>query len=201
MERITSAGESDPETAVTEPDGRWPNLREAFKKIRAGDQAALQELLIPINAVAWPIISRVVRQRENQEEVLQDVDFGLYVYIRVTPGVPEPSHFENLIRLIARQRSIDFLRKNRAWWTNTTSIDTEPSVVPVLPDPALIRMLGECLQECPDRQRQALLLWSIGLSYKEIAGAMDVSEAAVRNLINHGMNHLKVCMSRKANNQ
>lgn len=190
-----SPNPSSPEPERGLPRRQWPDLTNAFKEIRQGNQEAFEGLLPQIHATAWPTICKTLRDPGCREEAIQDTDYKIFVYIMVTLEGPEPTHFEGLIHMIAKQRSVDILRHNRRWWVDQVPFDDiELGVAPAVGDPALRKRLQECMKRVPERQRQAVLEQSVGYSYSEIAELLDATETAVRNLIAHGRAALKNCM-------
>jgi RNA polymerase sigma factor (sigma-70 family) len=200
MEPETISGSAGlPDELAESGDQAFSDLRTAFERIKTGDREVFERLLPSIHAVAWPIVCRNVRGRENREDALQDADFKVFVYIQLTPEVPTPDHFRALIANIAKQRSIDFLRKNRSWWINVVSGET--LIDRMTSNATTDHMSGgqavdleRCLGELKERRRIALLLWSLGYSNDEIAYITGDSEGAIRNLIAHGKKDLRECM-------
>lgn len=143
-----------------------------------------------------------LQNAEDAEDVTQDVFIKVYESIHQFKG---ESAFSTWLYRITVTSSLEFLRKKKrkkrfAFITGLLGDNNEPRHDPpdfVHPGVQLDnrekgRMLFKALKQIPENQRIAFTLHKVeGLSYQEVAGAMETSVAAIESLIHRARQNLK----------
>lgn len=165
-----------------------------------GDFLAFEEL----HARLAPPITRFVRRLIGQsqvEDVVQDTFLALYTNMeRIRPD----ENIRPYVFRIARNRCYDILRQQGRY--DTVSLDDEPASVRVSFDLAqretppdevahwlLLHLeVQEAMEQLPEAQRQALILYSEQqLAYPEIAAVLEVSVGTVKSRLFHARKTLR----------
>jgi RNA polymerase sigma factor (sigma-70 family) len=152
--------------------------------IRAGEEAAFEALVQRYRSRLLAFCRHMLRSREDAEDVLQEVFAAAYRAIRADEReiLARPWLYR-----IARNMSLKHLGKRRpAADGGVEDLDVAAAggtveAVHVRED--LRQIVGD-VQELPETQRTALLLREMeGLSYHQIAAAMDTSVPGVKSLL------------------
>lgn len=138
-------------------------------------------------------VARRVRRRDHAEDYLGDALLRVYARYRDTP----PDNVDAVIVKTAVNVEIDSFRRERRRGEHV-ELCLGPEIGDAAPLQDEILIMRERLAhvragiaELPPRSRQALLLRRIeGLSYREIAQRMQISEGAVEKHISRGMRFL-----------
>ena len=164
----------------------------------ARDAQALEALYDRYNRIAFTLVLRIVRVREDAEDVLTDVFWQAWQQAGrydTTRGKPVA-----WLLTIARTRAIDSLR---ASGRRGTEVELEPQRVPATPekqqDPFVIagmkQAVSKCLDTLPEAQRTALeMAYFEGMSHTEIAEALKQPLGTMKDRIRTGMMHLRKCL-------
>jgi len=130
---------------------------------------------------------RMLGDQARAEEAAQDVFLKLY---RARTSYEPRSRFSTFLYRIAANHCLNLqsrldrklVDRGRAFEPNAAPGGADQHAA--LAQKRLRQLLSAALGRLPDRQRAALLLVHYeGLSYREAADAIDVSEAAVKSLI------------------
>ena len=151
----------------------------------AGDQAAFAQLVRQHQSRVFNLIYRFTRDRQDAEDLAQEVFFKVWKYARTFKG---QSAFSTWLYRLAVNTCLNYRQKKK--------IETEP--LPLFDDFAAAAdvagteilaqerqiLLKKALNGLPVRQKLALILANFeGNSYEEIAGIMEVSLSAVETLL------------------
>ena len=167
-----------------------------------GRQAAYKVLVERYQGKIFSVAYGLLRNREDAREVTQEAFIKAY---RNLEGFRRDSSFYTWLYRITVNLGIDFRRK--AYRNRETELD-ETRIVPEdahhtgprpLPSPGVRleqKQLGgrirNAIDELPEDQRTAIVLREIqGLSYKEIADAMDCAEGTVMSRLYYGRKKLQ----------
>jgi len=130
---------------------------------------------------------RMLGDQAQAEEAAQDVFLKLY---RARAGYEPRSRFSTFLYRIATNHCLNMqARVERKLVRRDHEVEDEPAPRSegqhhALEQARLRDVLAAALDKLPDRQRAALLLVHYeGLSYREAAESIDVSEAAIKSLI------------------
>jgi RNA polymerase sigma-70 factor (ECF subfamily) len=126
------------------------------------------------------VAMRVMGNREDAEDITQNVFIKLFNNMDAFRG---DSSIKTYLYRMAVNESIDLMRKKSAETRKIDKVDK-----PVSYRPKDTTELDSFLSILPDDQKIPVILSQItGLSYKEIAAMLDISEGTVKSRINRGM--------------
>ena len=188
--------EPQPQAALRRPQDDRPDVDgDLLARLYAGDRRALEALYSGHSAYVMAVSLRILRNREEAEEVVQDVFWQLWKG-RVRYDAAR-GRFGTWLFAIARNRALDKLRSRKG--------PSERDPVQVLEqlagseDPELdtfsrerqLRILG-ALGELNEEQRRAIeLAFYGGLSHSEIAEHTGEPLGTVKSRIKRGMARLR----------
>lgn len=161
---------------------------ELMKLISGGNRQAFQEVYQRYGAIVFGYSARLLKDRSTAEDITQDVWMKA---VRLASSYRGEGSLKGWLLKITRHTALNFFRsqKNVVLQSGTDIETNQENGVPEDFEKALLknfevnRIIG-LIQELPDGQRVALLLWiSERLSYDEIASEMGLSESAVKSLI------------------
>ena len=176
--------------------------RELVVRVLDGDQSAYKLLVERYQGRIFSVAYGLLRNREDAREVSQEAFIKAY---RNLSGFRRDSSFYTWIYRITVNLGIDFRRK--AYRKREVALD-ETRIVPEdahhtgprpMPTPGASlerKQLGgrirAAIDELPEDQRAAIILREIqGLSYKEIADALDCAEGTVMSRLFYGRKKLQ----------
>ena len=162
----------------------------------AGDAAAFDALFRRWSAPLLRYLERMVRDRAAAEELVQEVFLRVH---RARDRYAPEARFSTWLYRIATNLALNELRRPRLRrpHRSTDDEDAAPLVAdtPAADDVADARRRGAAawreLGQLPEKQRAALCLSAVeGLSYAEVARALDVTEKAVKALVHRARSTL-----------
>jgi RNA polymerase sigma factor (sigma-70 family) len=152
--------------------------------VRAGDQAAFEALVQRYRSRLFAFCRHMLHSREDAEDVLQEVFANSY---RAIVADERKIFVRPWLYRIARNMCLKHLGKRRpaadggVEEMDIAAYSTTVDAVHMRED---LRHVVVDVQELPETQRTALLMREIdGLSYDQIATAMDTSVAGVKSLL------------------
>ena len=164
--------------------------------LRGGDAAAFDVLFRRWSPPLLRYLERMVRDLGTAEELVQEAFFRVH---RARDRYRPEAKFSTWLYRIATNLALNELRRPRRRAPHA-SADAEgvaplPAVAPATDEVVDARRRGErvaaALAELPERQRAALCLAAVeGLSYAEVAEALDVTEKAVKSLVHRARSAL-----------
>lgn len=174
-------------------------LTWALAKVAAGEAEALEEVYRRTGAKLLGVISRIVHDAQEAEDVLQEV----YLTIWRRAGSFDPGRGVSPITwlaAIARNRAIDRLRSGKA--RPVQPIETADAIADDAPS-AFERLSsledGQRLAACLDgleanRARAIRTAFFDGLTYEAVAGRLGAPVGTVKSWIRRGLAELKACL-------
>jgi RNA polymerase sigma-70 factor (ECF subfamily) len=164
--------------------------------LRAGDGAAFEALFSRWAAPLLRYLERMLRDAAAAEELVQEVFLRVHgARHRYQPQ----ARFSTWLYRIATNLALNELRRPSRREPHA-SLDErglpalashEPEVEEVLDARRISARVEHELGQLPERQRAALLLTAVeGLSYAEVAGALEISESAVKALVHRARSAL-----------
>lgn len=161
-------------------------------RVRRGDVDAFEALCAEIEAPLFSYALRCVENRPDAEDVVQETLLRLFRAARLgklntAPRAYAFSVAHNLaVDVVRRQRRVVFFESPPA-----------PSAARSAEQSLLRQQIGQALDDLPRHHRSALLLREFGgLSYAEIAQALDVSVGEVKVWIYRARKRLSTLVDR-----
>lgn len=182
-------------------DADRDRLRQLLAATAAGDRDAFESLYQRTSAKLFGICLRILNERNEAEEVLQDV----YLVVWRKAGLFDSGRASPItwLAMIARNKAIDRLRSGRLDRTAVpidlaAEIASEGGSVESLAETQLEqRRLQGCLEELSGEQRGAIrVAFFEGCTYEEIASRSDTPLGTVKSWIRRGLLKLKDCLQR-----
>jgi len=163
---------------------------------RAGEAAAFDELFRRWSGPLLRYLERMVRDLAIAEELVQEAFLRVH---RARDRYSPDARFSTWLYRIATNLALNELRRPRSKAVHrSTDADDAPELAadaPATDDVVEARRrgaaVGEALGQLPEKQRAALCLSAVeGLSYAEVAEALDVTEKAVKSLVHRARSTL-----------
>lgn len=164
-------------------------------RLSAGEPAALEELYATYSGYVMAIALRILGNREEAEEVVQDVFWRLW-----KSGLrydPTRGRFTTWLFAVARNRALDSLRKRRRAPTSNPISAVPELQAPDDPEGDASRVeqratIRAALRALPEHQRQAIeLAYYRGLTHREISELIGEPLGTIKSRIKRGMDQLK----------
>ncbi|MBZ4414897.1 RNA polymerase sigma factor [Myxococcus sp. RHSTA-1-4] len=168
---------------------------QAMLKVAAGDRQAFAWLFDRYHGSVARFAFRFVGDRERAEELTQDIFVKLY---RNAKAYKPTARFKTFLFRVATNHCLNEVRRGEYRVSHTSSETPEGEETGAvemagpdgdMPDQALAgreleRAVGEALRNMSDRERAAFTMCRFeGMAYRDIAEALEASEAAVKSLI------------------
>jgi RNA polymerase sigma-70 factor (ECF subfamily) len=190
-----------PMLATDPTDADLEQLRDWLLATAGGDRRAFESLYQRTSAKLFGVCLRILRERSEAEEVLQDVYLtiwrmaSLYDAQRASPTT--------WLAMIARNRAIDRLRAGRVERAGVPIdfadelADEGPAVMALAEAASEGRRLHDCLDELNDEQRRAIrVAFFEGCTYEELAQRSATPLGTIKSWIRRGLLRLRDCMQR-----
>jgi RNA polymerase sigma-70 factor (ECF subfamily) len=191
-------------SAAPGPDDYTDLVRSAA----AGDAAALETLLMRAQEVAWRFSTAVCGHADDAEDAMQEALIKTYRHVA---QIREPGAFRPWLYRTVRNACLMGRRKRAGEPPRLQSLDDEAPArgrgTPIdLPDSrknpeqlaqntALRRRLQQALQTLPGPSRAILVLREMeGLSTREVAKVMEISEDAVKTRLHRARVQLQAAL-------
>lgn len=197
---------SEAALAAGQPAVRSAVEIEFIEKLKDGDAAAFDKLVLRYSADVYAVLFRLTQDAEEAADLTQETFLSALKAIRKFRGEADLKTW--LVRI-----AINESRNRFRWWTRrrreqTFSIDAPvgDSDAPFSdtvqsgganPEQAVLQReranrLTQALQNLPEIYREAVVLCDIeGLSYEEIAAALEVNLGTVKSRIARGREDLR----------
>jgi RNA polymerase sigma-70 factor, ECF subfamily len=177
-----------------------PSLTLLLAATAARDQRAFTNLYAASSAKLYGVVVRILRDREQANEVLQEV--YLRIWQHAADYRPEKASPMTWMIAVARNGALDRRRRRRPELplddiAELEDLDGDRSSPLDGVIGAQARALGHCLGELESRQRQCVLLaYTEGYTHAELAERLDCPLGTVKSLIRRGLLRLKECLER-----
>ncbi|WP_251450767.1 ECF RNA polymerase sigma factor SigK [Microbacterium sp. Marseille-Q6648] len=182
-------------------DGADPvdHVGELLTRVAAGDQRAFARLFDMISPRVFGLILRVLVDRAQSEEVLQEV--FLEVWQSASRFTPNRGQGRSWILTIAHRRAVDRVRSSQASTDRDVRVGFRDLDVAHdgVAEHVELRMEGErvtaALSSLPDAQREALTLaYYGGYSQSEIAAMVGAPLGTIKTRMRDGLTRLRAEM-------
>jgi len=176
--------------------------------VKAGDEASFELLLQRYRAPLVNFLYRMVRNREQAEDLAQEVFLRVY---RAREDYVPSAKFTTWLFRIATNLALNSLRDTRYRKLEVSidapvTIDAEggdekpldvpekhPNIEQHLVEDARKKMIRHAIEKLPEKQRAAVLLHKYEeLDYAEIAKILNCSESALKSLLFRAYESLRV---------
>ncbi len=176
--------------------------------VKSGDEASFELLLHRYRTPLVNFLYRMVRDREQAEDLAQEVFIRVY---RARAEYVPSAKFTTWLFRIATNLALNSLRDNRHQKLEDSidapaRIDSEdgddrpldvaephPNIEQHLVDDARVKMIRHAIEKLPEKQRAAVLLHKYEeLDYAEIAKILSCSESALKSLLFRAYEALRV---------
>lgn len=190
--KIGASGRADRGGAIETDD------QVLIQRMASKESQALATFYDRYHRVAFALVLRIVKAREDAEDVLTEVFWQVWQQAaRYDTSRGKPLTW---LLTIARTRAIDHVRSN-ARRAGDTALETEHEAPPAAPtqDPFVLagirRAVSKCLEALPEAQKVALeLAYFEGMSHSEIAQSLNQPLGTMKDRIRSGMMHLRKCL-------
>jgi RNA polymerase sigma-70 factor (ECF subfamily) len=182
--------------------------RSLERRLKAGDERALGELFDLVAPWILGLVLHILHDEDEAEEVVSDVFVQVWRHIDQHDAGRGP--LVPWVLSIARNRSLDALRRRRRWWRKSARLEQAHTVdvgamPPAAPHEAAVpgwpvhREVHAALAALPEEQRRVVLLsYFEGLSHREIAqrlhqplGTVKTRLRTAHQRLTESLGHLK----------
>jgi len=185
----------------SDPEKARASLSAALQRVALGEKQALESVYDATSSKLYGICLRILRDRQEAEDVLQDVYLG--VWRRAGSFDPARASPITWLATLARNRAIDRLRSlRRAGRTDPVEAafdlpDPSPDALAALEQREDSRRLAGCLGELEQRASAAIrAAFFGGFTYSELAERSGVPLGTMKSWIRRGLEKLKDCLQR-----
>ncbi|WP_346768443.1 ECF RNA polymerase sigma factor SigK [Streptomyces sp. R301] len=175
------------------------DLAEVMRKVAQGDKQSFSRLYDALAPLVFGVVLRVVRDRSQSEEVTQEVMIDLWR--QAARYRPVAGSVTTWAATIAHRRAVDRVRSaqsasdrehTQAAREHTTAFDEVAERVETRLESEQVR---RCLRGLTELQCQAIVLaYYGGLTYREVAQALQTPLPTVKTRIRDGLIRLRDCM-------
>jgi RNA polymerase sigma-70 factor, ECF subfamily len=168
--------------------------RDLVERFKSGDREAFEELLRKYQDRIYNVCHYMLQDTGDAQDAGQDVFLKAYGNLKAYR--PDSSLYTWLYR-IAVNACLDYNKKSRPKpFEDESVVDDFPSVQPsperLYQSKETGRAIETALQKLPKKLRAAIVLKEIeGLSYEEIAEALDTSVGTVKSRISRAREELR----------
>ena len=174
-----------------------------LRAVRRGDERAFEELFTRHYPRVYGVALRISGDAQEAEELAQEVFLKLY---RRPLNDSEDANVAGWLYRVTTNDAFNAVRsrRRRYGWLRRVA-QREPAGATDDADPLNIvagqdeaRQVRAALAQLPERQRNALVLRASGLSYVEVADALEVKPASVGTLLARAEQALRAVYTRDA---
>lgn len=164
------------------------NELSLFRNLATGDEQDFRRVFHYYNARLFPFILKVVKEEEPARELVQDVFLKLWIHRESVAVMENPSSW--LFR-VASNLAISYLRTKAVQQRrDIASLKMQESggeqlhIESGIDAKKLQAIIDEAIEQLPDRRREIYKLSRLaGLSHKEIAEKLQLSQSTVKNQV------------------
>ena len=172
--------------------------RDLVARLVAGDEAALREIFRANSPAVYGLAMRVLGDETLSEDVTQDV----FVRLWTEPGRFDPNRgpLRAYLLAMAHSRAVERVRAEESLRRRHETASRQPPVTMDDPDRVVLARdvevaVRHALADLPDAQRVPIeMAYFEGLSYRQVAEALDEPEGTVKYRIRMGMQKLRAAL-------
>jgi RNA polymerase sigma-70 factor (ECF subfamily) len=190
-------GENGPRPAAVGGRGRTLGLESMLAEVAKGDEAAFRVVYDQTAAAVLGVVSRVLRDPAQSEEVMQEVLLEVWrTAARFDSSVGSANAW---IMTIAHRRAVDRVRSEERAAARELRAMSASIEYDEVSDAALASLEQERVRRCLDGltelQRQSVTLaYYGGYSYREVAQLLGVAVGTVKTRMRDGLIRLRDCL-------
>ena len=186
------------ESEKTEKEAGTVEERQLIERAAKGDARAFDELMTAHERRMYAVAMRMCGNREDAQDCLQEAMIRVY---RAIGGFKAQSSFSTWVYRVTMNTCLDELRRRKSrpntsldglldsGWAPTDGRDT--------PEQHAVRMearrsISAYINELPEDMRAAIVLRDVqGMSYEDIAAALDANIGTIKSRISRGREKLR----------
>lgn len=168
--------------------------KELFERISEGDEKAFRKVFHAYNKILFPFVVALMKSETEAREVMQEVFLKLWLQRSTLRSVENPGGW---LRTLASNHAYDHLRKQATYHRYLNEMHLQqPDAAGEFNDQQQAAQARELLRQAisrlPERRRQIFELSKLeGLSRREVANLLELSENTVRNQLAEAMDFLQ----------
>jgi RNA polymerase sigma-70 factor, ECF subfamily len=183
--------------------GAWPpparrgDLAGLLAQVARGDQAAFATVYDGVAAQVFGLVSRVVRDPAQSEEVTQEV--MLDVWRTASRFDPHRGSALAWLMTLAHRRAVDRVRSGQAAAARELQMAAAETGYDVVVEEVESRLEAQrvrrCLDSLTELQRESVTLaYYGGYTYREVASLLGVAVGTVKTRMRDGLIRLRDCL-------
>lgn len=170
------------------------NELELLKLIADGDENAFRDFFVRYREKLYSYVFRITKSTHATEELVQDIFLKCWTHRQTLNTISNPDGY---LFFMARNKSIDYLRKlanesamlEKVWKNIVAARNTTQEQVDMQ---EVRRLINAALDNLSPQKRSVFYLSRYeGLTHREIAERLQLSEGTVRNIISEVLRHIR----------
>jgi len=188
------------ETSIPSASGKEPEVRgqefdevQVMRRLQSGDTAALQQIM----DLFWNPLMAFSLQLLNDRDDAADATQTTFVRLWNHRGDWQPGSLRSYLFRLTRNLALDRIRAEKARTLRQRASAPPPPRTPeeILECDEVIGEVDRAVQALPPRRREVFsLAYLHGLSYRQIAEIMEISENTVSNQMTRALAELRVAL-------
>jgi RNA polymerase sigma factor (sigma-70 family) len=183
--------------------GKAENISEdrMIRQVLAGDKDAFRLLVENYQNLVAHVVFRMVKCREDREDICQDVFMKIYQNL---PGFRGQSKLSTWIARIAYNTCFNHLEKKRALVSddllieNYVSENSDESIHKDIEEGDIKEKLTAAIELLPEIFRIVITLYHLeGMKYQEISEVLDKPEGTIKSYLYRARQLLKFALGKK----
>jgi RNA polymerase sigma-70 factor, ECF subfamily len=171
---------------------------EVLRKAQRGDERAFRSLLAAYETPVFNYVLRMIGDRSLSEDLTQEIFFRIYQGL---PGFSLRCRFTTWLFQVAKNRVLDELRARERKPHAVVTLDDVPTLEVIDAPPERVEAIDAVWRSVallnPDLKMALLLRDVVGLSYLEIADALEITLATVKWRIFKAREEVQLALTRE----
>ena len=171
---------------------------EVLRKAQRGDERAFRSLLAAYETPVFNYVLRMIGDRSLSEDLTQEIFLRIYQGL---PGFSLRCRFTTWLFQVAKNRVLDELRARERKPHAVVTLDDVPTLEVIDAPPERVEAIDAVWRSVallnPDLKMALLLRDVVGLSYLEIADALEITLATVKWRIFKAREEVQLALTRE----